>query len=88
MPSVHVLIVSFNTREVLRNCLISLDRHRPPACTPVRISVFDNASADATADMVAMSFPQVRLVRSQQNVGFAAGNNALARISDADISCC
>ncbi len=73
-PEASIIIVSFNTREILRGCLrqtlAATRSHR------VEIIVVDNASRDSSADMVAEAFPQVRLVRSHENLGFAAGNNA------------
>jgi N-acetylglucosaminyl-diphospho-decaprenol L-rhamnosyltransferase len=81
-PSVDVLIVSFNTKDILRDCLRSLTRH-PPSGADLAVSVLDNASADGSADMVAAEFPQARLVRSAENLGFARGNNALAETSTA-----
>jgi GT2 family glycosyltransferase len=82
--SVDTLIVSYNTRGLLRDCLASLR-----ACAPddpaidLRISVLDNGSADASADMVASEFPEVRLIRSSVNLGFGLANNALAATSTA-----
>jgi GT2 family glycosyltransferase len=49
----------------------------------LRVSVFDNASVDGSADMVASEFPGVRLLRSEQNLGFGQGNNRLAATSTA-----
>jgi GT2 family glycosyltransferase len=77
---VDVLIVSFNTKDILRDCLRSLARFAP-AGADLRVNVLDNASADGSADMVAAEFPDVRLVRSEENLGFARGNNALAETS-------
>jgi len=67
------VIVSFNTRDLLRDCLRSL----PEACAGRSSEVFvvDNRSHDGSADMVEREFPGVRLVRSERNLGFAAGNN-------------
>jgi len=81
-PSVDVLIVSYNTRDILRDCLASLAAHPPPAAE-LRVSVLDNGSADGSAEMVEREFPDARLVRSPENLGFARGNNALAESSDA-----
>jgi N-acetylglucosaminyl-diphospho-decaprenol L-rhamnosyltransferase len=50
----------------------------------VRVRVLDNASSDGSADMVAASFPDVELVRSDRNLGFAGANNRLVAVSDAD----
>ena len=77
---VSVVIVSFNTREVLRECLQTLERKTSKVT--YETIVVDNASADGSADMVEKEFPGVRLVRSAVNLGFAAANNqgfALAR---------
>jgi hypothetical protein len=71
LPSIGVVIVSFNTCELLRNCLRSLED-----CTlPLRIVVVDNASNDASAHMVCRDFPAVELLALEQNLGFAAANN-------------
>ena len=69
--TIGVVIVSFNTRDLLRACLHSLH-----ACTlPLRVVVVDNASADGSATMVRAEFPGVCLVALSENVGFAAGTN-------------
>jgi len=84
-PSVEALIVSFNTRDTLRDALTSLRGHRPPAdVAEVRIGVLDNGSSDGSADMVEQEFPDARLLRSTVNLGFARANNQLARTSTAD----
>jgi GT2 family glycosyltransferase len=68
-----VVIVSFNTREVLHACLTQL--YASLGTRRVEVIVVDNASRDDSADMVAEDFPDVRLVRSAVNLGFAAANN-------------
>jgi len=72
-PDVSVLIVSFNTCETLRHCLQTLRE----TSRDVRYEtiVIDNASRDGSADMVAKEFPEVTLIRSTENLGFAAANN-------------
>lgn len=84
MLSVEALIVSFNTKELLRDCLASLLAHPPADGTALRVAVWDNASSDGSADMVEREFPHVRLVRSSENLGFGAANDALAATSTAD----
>ncbi len=70
-PTISIVIVSFNTRDLLRACLQSL-----AGCTlPLHIIVVDNASADGSADMVRIEFPNVCLLALPENVGFAAGTN-------------
>jgi len=76
-PQLSILIVNWNTRELLRACLASL-RQFPPHLTH-EILVADNASADGSAAMVAAEFPEVRLFANHDNLGYAAGNNQLLR---------
>jgi GT2 family glycosyltransferase len=81
---VDALIVSFNTRRLLRDCLASLRANGPDdPGIELCISVLDNGSADGSADMVAAEFPDARLIRSSVNLGFAMANNALAATSTA-----
>ena len=68
---ISVLIVNWNTRDLLRACLNSLDK----ITIQHEIIVVDCASSDASAAMVAREFPDVRLIASTENLGFAAGNN-------------
>jgi len=73
-----VLIVSWNTRALLADCLRSIYAGDPQA----EIWVVDNASTDGSADMVRTDFPDVRLIQNRENVGFARANNqALAEAS-------
>jgi len=71
-----IIIISYNVRELLRACLAatlaSLARSPELAAT---IWVVDNASADSSAQMVAREFPQVHLIASSVNLGFARSNN-------------
>jgi GT2 family glycosyltransferase len=70
---VSIIIVSFNTREVLRECLTSVMSEAEPFRT--EILVVDNASTDGSTEMIEHDFPQVRLIRSESNLGFGAANN-------------
>ena len=72
-PTLSIVIVSWNTRELLRECLESVREH-PPGCS-FDVWVVDNASSDGSADMVRESFPDVRLIANEENLGFAAANN-------------
>jgi hypothetical protein len=79
-PEVTIIIVSWNTREILGNCLRSV--YESAGAVDFHVIVVDNASADGSADMVARDFPQVQLLANPDNRGFAAANNqgmALAR---------
>ncbi|MFN0085251.1 MAG: glycosyltransferase family 2 protein [Blastocatellia bacterium] len=80
IPDVSVVVVSFNTRDLLRDCLGTLEREAGGVA--YETIVVDNASRDASADMVAREFPAAKLIRSPVNQGFAAANNrgfAIAR---------
>jgi GT2 family glycosyltransferase len=70
---ISVIVVSFNTRDLLRECLTGLTRE----CEGIRAEIFvvDNVSSDGSADMVEREFPDVKLIRSDVNLGFAAANN-------------
>lgn len=74
-----VIIVSYNTRALLQTCLSALLLDTDPDET--EIIVVDNASLDASSDMVAQEFPQVHLIRNSTNVGFAAANNQGLRLA-------
>ena len=78
-PDLSVVIVSWNTREILRDCLDSV--RRAPGAASREVIVVDNASSDGSADMVADGFPEVRLVRHDSNAGFAAANNIGFRLA-------
>ena len=77
-----VIIISYNTRELLRDCLHSVDAAAGQvAWLDVDVIVVDNASSDGSATMVAAEFPHVDLVASSENLGFTGGNNlAMARL--------
>lgn len=73
MCDLSIVIVNWNTRDLLRACLASLsDAARRIAC---EIIVVDNASTDGSAEMVRTAFPHVRLMALPENVGFARANN-------------
>ncbi len=79
--TVSVIVVSFNTRDLLRECLTSLREEcaRLPEGLSAEILVVDNASRDGSADMVAAEFSgpgtPVHLIRSDVNLGFGVANN-------------
>jgi GT2 family glycosyltransferase len=70
---ISVIVVSWNTRELLRACLASLRRELQGVSAEVFL--IDNDSADGSAAMVAADFPEVRLIANKTNRGFAAANN-------------
>lgn len=73
-PELSIIIVSFNTRELLCDCLRSLRRVEAEVlCERI---VVDNSSSDGSADAVREQFPEVRLIEMESNRGFAAAMNA------------
>lgn len=70
---VSIIIVSFNTREILRECLHSVEAEARGL--HVEVLVVDNASSDGSPEMLEQDFPWVTLLRSAVNLGFGAANN-------------
>jgi GT2 family glycosyltransferase len=77
-----IVIVTWNVRDYLGDCLRSLDAAGVPAWA--KIVVVDNASTDGSADMVEQQFGFASLIRSGGNVGFARGNNLALRRLDTE----
>jgi GT2 family glycosyltransferase len=67
-----VVILNYNTRDLLRDCLLSL---RGQAGLRFVTCVVDNCSSDGSAEMVEREFPDVTLIRNPDNNGYSAGNN-------------
>jgi hypothetical protein len=80
VPTVDVIVVNHQTRDLLRSCLASIR----PADLRTRVIVVDNASADHSARMVRDEFPEAGLLELGRNVGFARANNAAFRLGAAD----
>jgi hypothetical protein len=78
---VSIVVVSWNTRELLRACLASTAIACQELGVPVEVLVVDNASSDGSAEMVRDEFPEVRIVANTSNVGFAAATNQGIRMS-------
>lgn len=71
-PFVSVVIVSFNSKDDLSECLPSLFGQGYPEC---EVIVVDNASTDGTPDFVENSFPLIKVIRNENNCGCAKGYN-------------
>ena len=72
-PTLSIIIVSWNVRELLRACLASIAPVR--ADIALEVIVIDSGSADGTPAMVREAFPWVTLIARPDNVGFPRGNN-------------
>lgn len=80
-----IIIVNWNTRELLARCLESVNGERLSVNgnqTPITETiVVDNASTDGSAAMVRERFPWMQLVENRENVGFARANNQALRVT-------
>ncbi|NPA90397.1 MAG: glycosyltransferase [Chloroflexi bacterium] len=76
IPSLSIILVSWNVREWLRRALHSIQEELARSGPwNAAIWVVDNASQDGTVDMVREEFPHVHLIPLPENVGFGAANN-------------
>ncbi|MBK9050667.1 MAG: glycosyltransferase family 2 protein [Chloroflexi bacterium] len=73
MTDVSVIIVNWNTRQLLADCLDSLIKTADGLS--LEYIVVDNGSTDGSQAMLAEQYPQVRLMANQENVGFGRANN-------------
>lgn len=71
-PELSIIILNYNTKELLANCLNSIKKYENEI--PLEVIVSDNASSDGSADMVKKDFPWVKLLTGENN-GFSKGNN-------------
>lgn len=77
---VAIIIVNWNTGALLQRCIMSLNKLILP---PDAVIVVDNASTDSSADGLEECYPNAKVIRLGQNIGFAAANNyAAGLVSD------
>lgn len=84
-----IIIVNWNTRALLANCLASLATEQPAVAglsdnlpsrqLAIEVVVVDNGSTDGSVAMLRQQFPDIRLVENAANVGFARANNQAIR---------
>src|ERR1035441_3428604 len=82
---VSVLIVTWNSAQYLQQCLSSLDRQD---YRDLEVIVIDNASTDATRELLRPREPQWRVICNARNVGFAAGQNQALRAAQGEWLLC
>ncbi len=68
-----IIVVSWNVKSLLTNCLASVYAHPPQEL--FEVVTVDNASTDGSPEMVQARFPQAKLIECDENLGFARGNN-------------
>lgn len=78
-PDVSVVVVNWNTANMLQRCLVSLEAERGTA--GLEVIVVDNGSTDGSQDMVLKTFPKVQLIANRENRGFSIANNQAVGVS-------
>jgi len=83
MSELSILIVTWNSQATIRDCLNSIQNN----CQNLtyEVLVWDNVSTDDTVRIIQTEFPKVQLFKSQQNLGFAGGNNRLLEQADSEL---
>ncbi len=85
MLDLGIVIVNWNTRDLLRECLKSLEASDPSVTR--RVVVVDNASSDASVAMVKAEFPTIEVIANPINGGFSQANNLGLRALGFDPAC-
>jgi GT2 family glycosyltransferase len=76
---VSIIIVSYNTRQLLHNCLTSI--YQKTKEIEFEVIVCDNGSIDGSLEMVEAEFPRVICVKNDVNIGFGPANNKASKIA-------
>lgn len=74
MIDLSIIIVSYNTRDILKECLESVYKNLPQKIN-AEVIVVDNASTDGSLEMLKKDFPKVHLIENKENFGFSKANN-------------
>lgn len=77
-----IIIVNYNTKDLLKNCLDSIISHT--TAVDYEIMVVDNASTDGSQDMIKDLYPQIELQCNKENIGFSKANNQAYHTSRGD----
>jgi len=83
IPTVSTIIVSWNTKELLRTCI---NRLQNQVGVNLTICVVDNNSADGTQEMLREEFPHIKKIYNTKNKGFAAANNQFFSLTTTDFT--
>lgn len=74
-----IIIISFNTKELLRDCLLSI--YKSLTIRFFEIIIVDNASTDGSSEMIETDFKEVKIIKNIENKGFAKANNQALQIA-------
>lgn len=80
-----IIIINWNTKQLLLGCLDSLSAQKRD--NKYEIIIVDNGSTDGSQDAVKKEYPSVRLVENERNLGFAKANNIGIRVSSGRYIC-
>src|SRR3990167_6878160 len=80
-PDLSIIIVNFNTKQLLDNCLASVFKAVAPT-RGLEAIVVDNGSTDGSQEMVAKKYKQVKLIVNKDNLGFARANNEGKKVAN------
>ncbi len=84
-PSVTIGIITHNSEKYITPCLESLQNQD---YSNLEIVIFDNNSTDQTLDILQERFPNIRLIESNENIGFARSHNEIIRQTDSEFYAC
>lgn len=76
-----IIIPSFNTKNLLKDCLTSIFASLAEARINFEVIVFDNASTDKSPQMVKENFPTAKLIENESNLGYGKANNRAVEVS-------
>lgn len=77
---ISVVIVNYNTKDILDDCLASLKNEN----LKMQVIISDNGSTDGSVEMIRKKYPKFKLLENKENLGFAAGNNEARKIIKSD----
>ncbi len=92
MPDLSIVIVSWNVRDLLTDCLeairsgpvtFTIGSSRSQGKLAIEVIVVDSASNDGTSSVLSTRFPWVKLIQHNENIGFSKGNNIGIAASEA-----
>ncbi|MGZ3396811.1 MAG: glycosyltransferase family 2 protein [Isosphaeraceae bacterium] len=77
----HILVLTYNGRDLLAECLPSIALAAARSAVPCGVTVVDNESTDGSAELVSQRWPGVRVVR-EQNRGLTSFNRVLTALDE------
>lgn len=83
-PELSIVILNYNVKQLLLNCLKSIFANKGKLDL-WQVIVVDNASSDSSVEAVKKEYPQVEIIESKENLGFAAGNNIGVKFAKAPV---